>query len=510
MEINNKLFNAEKSFIDLNSISVKVSEFRFLTVDIMRKHSFIPLESDKNYVYIAMKNPEDLISVEKISVLIGRQVYAVPAAEEQIYSLINIFEDMQSTTLILEQLKKQEEDEIHKRMSSESVNMVVETSPAVRVSNSMIVQAVNKRASDIHIEPFETLAVIRYRIDGVLQDIFEMPISLYQSVCGRIKLEAKMDIAEKRIPQDGKYKFNNKNIKVDLRISTLPTIYGEKIVIRILYRNEKLLSLNSLGFSDESVDVIKSSLNSGYGIIIVTGPTGSGKTTTLYSMLNELDRYNKNIVSIEDPVEIFFDRVNQINVNYKSGLTFANGLRSILRQDPDVIMIGEIRDADTAHIAIQAAITGHLVLTTLHTNDAASSITRLMDMGVPPYLLADSLIACIAQRLVRKICSFCKTSYAASENENTRLNINSSAHLYKGKGCIFCGHTGYKQRTAVYEVMSVNSELRGLINKGKSAMDIRSFNKKAGMKTIQQNGYELVRQGVTTHEEFIRLTNDNW
>jgi type IV pilus assembly protein PilB len=512
MNIKSEYINCGLNYVDINNINISFSEFKLLTKAIMNKYCFIPIDMDDECVYIAMGDSENKEAIEKISFLVEKQICVIPAKQEEIYSLINTMEDIKSTDLVLEQLKRQENknNNLQQMTSTGDMNLALESSPVVKVSNSIITQAIDRRASDIHMEPFEQSVVIRYRIDGILYENFTIPKSLYLSVCSRIKIEANMDIADKRISQDGKFQFKHKNTNYDLRVSSLPTLHGEKIVIRILYRMEKLMSLSSLGFNDSGIKRITDCLKNSHGIILVTGPTGSGKTTTLYSMINEIDKYHKNIVAIEDPTEIFLDRINQVNVNTKAGLTFASGLRSVLRQDPDVIMVGEIRDTDTAQIAVRAAITGHLVLSTLHTNDSAASITRLMDMGVPNYLLADSLIACIAQRLVRKICDFCKVQYNPSENEKKRLNLDSNFLLYKGKGCVLCNNTGYRFRTVVYEMMQINTSMRYFINKGKSAEDIRSFNIKNNMTTVEHNGRELVKQGVTTYEEFIKLGNSDY
>lgn len=511
MNFKSEYLKSEANCIDLSSINITFPDYKLLTKEIMKKYCFIPIDMDEEVVYIAMGNPADKEIVEKIGILIAKRIFAIPASQEQIYSLIEALEDIKSTDIVLEHIKKKESKNNSLQLDSSviNVNMPFESSPVVKVSNSLIDQAINKRASDIHMEPFEEETIVRYRIDGVLHESLTLPKGLYQSLCTRIKIEASMDIAEKRVPQDGKIQYKYKNLNYDLRVSTLPTLYGEKIVIRVLYKQEKLMSLNSLGFDDLGIKNIKDSLNSSHGIILVTGPTGSGKTTTLYSMLSEIDKYHKNIVAIEDPSEIYLERVNQVNVNTKAGLTFASGLRSVLRQDPDVILVGEIRDTDTAQIAIRAAITGHLVLSTLHTNDAASSVTRLIDMGVPNYLLADSLIVCIAQRLVRKICDFCKLEYVPSEEEQRSLNIGSDTLIYKGKGCVFCNNTGYKFRTVVYEMMPVNASMRAIISKGKHSEELRSLNEKNGMNSIEHNGRELVKQGITTYEEFIKLGNSD-
>lgn len=505
MGVINEYLNLSLEDIDLNSINLSLNDFKFITKDIMKKYCMLPIDIEGELAYVAMGNPEDSDAIEKISSLIGKKLCVVTSSREQIHSLINTMEEIRNMGFVLEQLKRQESINLEKAVSSTQIDISLDSSPVIKISDAIIVQAINKRASDIHIEPFEDIVIIRYRVDGVLYEHLDVPKSLYLSICSRIKIEAGMDIGEKRLPQDGKIKFKHKNSNYDLRVSTLPTIYGEKLVIRILYKEGMLMSLSSLGFNDRGIKLIKECLSSGHGIILVTGPTGSGKTTTLYSMLNEIDSWHKNIVAIEDPAEVYLKRINQVNVNTKSGLTFASGLRSVLRQDPDVIMVGEIRDADTAQIAVRAAITGHLVLSTLHTNDAVSSITRLVDMGVPYYLVADSLIACIAQRLVRKICEFCKIQYSPSEAERERLGINEGTVLHKGKGCIFCNNTGYKHRTVVYELMQISNSMRNFIGKEKSAEEIRNFNRKNRMLTIEENGRELVIAGITTYDEFLRL-----
>ncbi len=512
MHVRDEYFKYGSNCVDLNSINLNFSDFKLLSKDIMKKYCIVPIDVNDEYVYIAMGNPEDSEAIEKAAFLLGKKISVIPAKQEQIYSLINTLEDINTTDLVLEQLKRQESKNNKPEEGSKTLNFNIslESSPIVKVSNSIIEQAINKKASDIHMEPFEDNVIIRYRIDGVLYESFIIPRNIYLSICSRVKIEANMDIAERRVPQDGKIQFKYKNLNYDLRVSTLPTLHGEKIAIRILYKEERIISLNSLGFSSLGIKNILDCLNRSHGIILVTGPTGSGKTTTLYSMINEIDKQHKNIVAIEDPSEIFLSRVNQININTKAGLTFASGLRSILRQDPDVIMVGEIRDEETAQIAIRAAITGHLVLSTLHTNDAVSSLTRLIDMGVPNYLLADSLIACIAQRLVRKICNYCKTEYSPDENERRSLELQSTAILYKGKGCVFCNDTGYKDRTVVYELMQINTSIKYIISKGKSAEEIRSINKRSNMSTIEHNGRELVKLGITTYEEFLKLGNSDY
>jgi type IV pilus assembly protein PilB len=330
--------------------------------------------------------------------------------------------------------------------------------------------------------------------------------STHSGITTRIKIMGKMDIAEKRIPQDGRIETVVDDKDVDLRISILPTIYGEKIVIRLLDRNNFIFSKSELGFSDENIALFERIIKSPNGIILVTGPTGSGKTTTLYAILKELNKINKNVITVEDPVEYRLEGINQVQVNVKAGLNFADGLRSILRQDPDTIMIGEIRDLETAQIAIRAAITGHLVLSTMHTNDSASTVSRLIDMEIEPYLISSSLVGVVSQRLVRKICEKCKVSYAPDEFEKHIPDLKDCNKLYKGNGCVACSNTGYKGRTAIHEIMLVNKELRVLIDKQANIDEIRDSSTKSGTKTLRQNCMSLVCKGITTIEEMLNVT----
>jgi type IV pilus assembly protein PilB len=504
-----KILWSECGNMDLSSIRFKKETLSLLSNDIMRKFQLVPIDIDENQVYIAMSNPKDKESLTKIQSLIDKNIVVISAEIEQIQSLINSIEDNLNIDLMLEQFNKQENNqEVHEQQTNrKSISPPLDSSPVAVISNHILIQAIKMRASDIHIEPFDDYVLIRYRIDGELYDSRRVSIVFYQALCSRLKLLAGIDIAEKRIPQDGKIQFKVKEVSYDLRVSTLPTLYGEKIVIRVLYKNEKQITLEHLGFNLLGRSSISSCMKKNHGIILVTGPTGSGKSTTLYALLKESDVYSKNITTIEDPVEITIDRVNQVNVNIKAGLTFGSGLRSILRQDPNLIMVGEIRDEETAQIATRAAITGHLVVSTLHTNDAASSITRLMDMGVPRYLVADSIIVCVAQRLVRKICEFCKQEYFASTIEKQSLAVETDTKLFKGKGCVFCSYTGYRNRTVVFETMIVDEVIKESINSGKDTEQIKRLSIDKGMVTLGEYGRKLVMLGITTYEEFIKLGN---
>jgi type IV pilus assembly protein PilB len=382
----------------------------------------------------------------------------------------------------------------------------VSNAPVVRLVNSVIQHAIRSRASDIHIEPFDKHLRIRFRVDGELQEIMKSAKAAHAAIVTRIKIMGKMDIAEKRVPQDGRVEMSLDGKDVDLRISILPTVYGEKIVIRLLGRSDLVMSKEQLGFSETNIVLFDSIIKSTNGIILVTGPTGSGKTTTLYAVLRELNKINKNIITVEDPVEYRLEGINQVQVNTKAGLTFANGLRSILRQDPDIIMIGEIRDGETAQIAVRAAITGHLVLSTMHTNDAASTVSRLVDMGVEPYLVSSSVVGVTAQRLLRRICPECKTSYQSDRAEMDVLRVREPITLYKGTGCSNCNHTGYRGRIAIHEIMQVTGQIRDLIDKRASMDHIRNVANKQGTTTLRDNSVELVRKGITTVDELLKVT----
>lgn len=382
-----------------------------------------------------------------------------------------------------------------------------EESSAVYFVNSMINHAVRRRASDIHFEPGGEKFRVRCRIDGFLLEAGVYVQPNYPAVVSRIKVMADMDIAEKRLPQDGRILAEIDGRRIDIRVATLPTIFGEKVVMRILDKKSVMTDIHQLGFSDECLASFRRLYSQAYGMVLVTGPTGSGKTTTLYSVLAEINSVTKNIITIEDPVEYHVEGANQIQVNTKSGMTFANGLRSILRQDPDVIMVGEIRDKDTADIAVRAALTGHLVLTTLHTNDAAGAITRLIDMGIEPYLVASSVLGVLAQRLVRLVCPKCRAVYQPVSAERELVQLADTEVLYQGTGCEFCGQTGYYNRTAIYEVLPLTAQLRETVKNRVSSEAIRYSAIKQGMTTMRQDGMAKVRVGQTTLEEVMRVVH---
>jgi type II secretion system protein E len=383
---------------------------------------------------------------------------------------------------------------------------VAEEAPIIKLVNIMIVQAVKDRASDIHVEPEEDILRVRNRIDGVLHEVYSLPKNLHRAVVSRIKLLSYMDIAESRKPQDGRARLKLENKDLDIRVSTFPTVHGENVVMRLLDKSSVLLGLEELGFSQKELEAWAKLIRHPNGIILVTGPTGSGKTTTLYAALSAINSMEKNIITIEDPVEYELPLIRQTQVNPKAGITFANGLRNILRQDPDIIMVGEIRDKEAAEIAIQAALTGHLVLSTLHTNDAPSALTRLIDMGVEPFLISSSVVGILAQRLVRKICDKCKQKYNAPSSILKDLKIKEKGEFYQGKGCTKCKDTGFLGRVGIFELLIMDEEIKKMISEQKSADAIRQVAVRKGMVTLRADGLEKVNRGVSTLDEILRVT----
>lgn len=376
----------------------------------------------------------------------------------------------------------------------------------IKFINTIIENAVLNNASDIHIEPEEFEFRVRFRIDGMLREIMRTDITMLDSIVSRIKIMANMNIAEKRLPQDGRISYKTKQKNIDLRVSTVPITYGEKVVMRVLDKTNFNFSLETLGMDKKDLEKLQKTIEKPHGIILVCGPTGSGKTTTLYSLLNILNTPERNIVTIEDPVEYNFKGINQMQVNTKIGFTFANGLRSILRQDPDIIMVGEIRDNETAEISVRSALTGHLVLSTIHTNDAVGTITRLKDMGVEPFLISSTLVAVVAQRLVRKVCPNCRQTYQSNQSEMKLLGLNEPKDLVKGKGCSICNNTGYKGRVGIYELLVVDDEIKRLIDNSAGEMEIQNMAIQKGMTKLRDAAAKKVLEGITTVDEMIRVT----
>jgi len=476
------------------------------------KHAkVLPLAQTNGTLTVAMSDPADYYTIQSLQLATGLQVEPRLARERDVLEALETIygggnaaggASAETADTELEVFSDDEEDVNHLRdLASEA--------PVIRFVNLLISRAVEQRASDIHIEPFENELKVRYRIDGVLHDVEAPARRLQAAIVSRVKIMSKLNIAERRLPQDGRIKLRLMGREIDLRVSTLPTLYGESVVLRILDRSSIVVTLGSLGFPEDTLAQFDRLITKPYGMILVTGPTGSGKTTTLYGALDKINSPDKKLITIEDPVEYQLFGVNQIHVKPQIGLTFANGLRSIVRQDPDVIMVGEIRDAETAEIAIQAALTGHLVFSTLHTNDAAGAVSRLLEMGVEDYLLASSLLGVLAQRLVRKVCEKCRRSAEITPTVQRELGGDgAAAEIYEGTGCEACAQTGYRGRSGIFELLLVNEVIRPLILKRSSADMLKDAAVQQGMRTLREDGWHKVRTGVTTVAEVVRVTQE--
>ena len=481
----------------------------------MRQTQCLPIACHEKNLTVAMTDPLDQATIESIRLFTGFEVHPLLAPEGEILDAIEKLYGTGATTMgrLIENMEGEIASGDEDQESIEHLKDMASEVPVIRLVNLLISRAVEQRASDIHIEPFEKDLKVRYRIDGILYNVETPPKALKSAIISRVKLMAKLNIAERRLPQDGRIKLRVLGKEIDLRVSTLPTMYGESVVMRILDKSDSSkINLQALGFPDRELRLVEEITSRPYGIFLVTGPTGSGKTTTLYSALSRINQPDKKIITIEDPVEYQMDGVNQIQANPQIGLTFASGLRSIVRQDPDVIMIGEIRDLETAEIAIRSSLTGHLVFSTLHTNDAPSAITRLVDMGVEDYLLASSLLGVLAQRLVRVICPDCKKPYPVDAEVLHRNGFNGATQgtvtLYRGEGCETCGYTGYGGRVGIFEMMLVNDEIRRLIVSKEEANIIAAKAREEGMVTLREDGWRKAREGVTTLDEVLRVTKE--
>ncbi|MBC2455839.1 GspE/PulE family protein [Clostridium beijerinckii] len=500
--------------VDLNTINFDRKAITLIPQNLCDKYLLIPFGFDNNKIKVALADPLNIFAIDDVAISTGFEIESFISRKADIKKFIGIYYSSQQVNNAAIQLAKESTKAVKNSKQAADEMSEVNSAPVVKMVDYLFRNSVEMKTSDIHIEPFENEIRIRYRIDGKLQTVNTLGIESLGPLVTRIKILAGLNIAEKRIPQDGRIMFDVDGAQVDLRVSILPVVNGEKIVIRILNTNGAILNKKQLGMSEENVHRLNRIIGNPHGIILVTGPTGSGKSTTLYSILNELNSNSVNIITVEDPVEYTMNGINQVSVNEKAGLTFASGLRSILRQDPDIIMIGEVRDEETAEIATRAAITGHLVLSTLHTNDAPSSIIRLVDMGIKPYLVSTSVVGVIAQRLVRKICNNCKEAYEASEYEKEVLekNINNPLTLYKGTGCGYCNNTGYSGRVGIYEIMEITRKHREAINIGSNSDAIRDISVESGMKTLESECKDLVLNGMTTIEELatiVTLSNEN-
>lgn len=492
-------------YVDLNETAIDKAATGMISEALAKKHNIIPIKKENNLLTVATADPLNFYAIDDVKAASGIDVTVVISPQKDIQNAIDRYYGSEIAEKAFEDLKR-EYNNINLSDLTQLSASEVANAPVVRLVNSILQHALKSGASDIHIEPTVSTLRVRFRIDGQLQEVMNSSMTAHPAMITRIKIMGGMDIAEKRIPQDGRVETELDGVSIDLRISLLPTVYGEKVVIRILGGSSGALDRSQLGISEKNLPLFDKITQSPNGILLVSGPTGSGKTTTLYSLLKEINKPEVNIITVEDPVEYKLEGINQVQVNVKAGLTFANGLRSILRQDPDIIMIGEIRDGETAQIAIRASITGHLVLSTIHTNDSASSVVRLVDMGVESYLVSSSLVGVVAQRLVRNICNRCKISYRPSHSEMLLLKMKEPAPLHKGEGCPACNYTGYKGRSGIHEILVVTREIRDLINRGSSTDQLQQMAIRQGTITLRESCTELVLAGVTTVAELLKVT----
>lgn len=484
-----------------------------IPIKFLKKYKMVPVATPDG-AYIAVNDPLLFQPLDDLRVSLGWDgVETVLAPHSSILSAINFVYDMSrdSAEQVIQDMHEEDRDLIISEIE-ETGDLLDDTSdaPIIKLVNLMLSQAVKARASDIHIEPYQNRIKIRHRVDGILYDMLTPPKHIQSTLISRIKIMAKLNIAEKRLPQDGRMEIRIGDKNVDIRVATLPTAFGERVVLRLLDKTNVLLKLSDLGMPEEGLKVFNGLIKYAHGIILVTGPTGSGKTTTLYAALSTINNPDINIITIEDPIEYQIEGIGQIQVNPKIDLTFANGLRSIVRQDPDVILVGEIRDLETAEIAIQSALTGHLVFSTLHTNDSASAVTRLIDMGIEPFLVTSSVIAILAQRLVRNVCNECREAYIPDEESLQNIGItpemSSGKKIYRGKGCQSCLNTGYRGRIGIFEMMILDDPIKSLILKTSDSNTIKHKAVEQGMVTLRQDGALKVINGVTSVEEVLRLT----
>ncbi|RKY80308.1 type II secretion system protein GspE [candidate division KSB1 bacterium] len=495
-------------YVSLRNYKADPEVIKLVPEEFARAHKVLPLFRVNRKLTAAMVNPMDVVAIDALSQMVKMQIEPVICDEkdieealDQYYSGTGSLQDMAKDISVEEAEQEQPNEYVLRREAEEG--------PVVKLVNLILSQAVKEGASDIHIEPREKELVVRYRIDGILHEVLKPPKKTQLAMVSRIKILASLDIAERRLPQDGRFRVKFDGRDIDFRVSTFPTVFGENVVLRLLDNTQTMLGLEELGMDDEALKDFKEIIHRPYGIILVTGPTGSGKSTTLYAALRQLDSKEKNIITLEDPVEYHFDQIRQSQVNPRIGLTFATGLRAILRQDPDVIMVGEIRDSETADIAVKSALTGHLVFSTLHTNDAVSALTRLADMGVEPYLVSSAVQGILAQRLARRVCPDCKVKYQPDVKLLKGLGINienSKLTFYRGKGCRRCKNTGFRGRIAIFEFLKMDDQLRRLVVEGKSAMEIKNEAIRRGMITLLKDGIRKTLKGLTTIEEVLRIT----
>ncbi|MBE9565418.1 MAG: Flp pilus assembly complex ATPase component TadA [Proteobacteria bacterium] len=509
-------------FLDLDRISVDDDVAKAIPQSVVQRYNAIPIRRSGNRLTVAMADPTNVFALDDIRLITGYEIDPMLASSDDIGALMSGTSDGGGTQEELQTALQALDGEGGAALADDmdlsgggieedvdSTQAMEDEAPIIRVVNVIIQQAIKDRASDIHIEPDRRGVRIRYRIDGVLHEVMQVPKYVHAPLISRVKIMGDMNIAERRIPQDGRIHIRHEGKEYDLRVSSLPTVFGEKIVMRILDQSSVLIGLNKLGMFAETQAQLEAIIVQPNGMILSTGPTGSGKTTTQYAILNKINSVEKNIITIEDPVEYQLRGLNQVHVNRKAGLTFANAMRAFVRQDPDIIMVGEIRDLETAETGVQASLTGHLVLSTLHTNDAPSAVTRLVDMGVEPFLISASIIGVLAQRLARQICQNCKEPYKPPADALRRVGFNvenaEDVVFYRGRGCEQCKHTGYRGRNGIFEFMLMTEEIQDLIVKRAPLSEVRNAALASGMKTLKQDGFQKVLEGMTTVEEVMRV-----
>ena len=507
-------------YVDLTKVNIPTELAQAVPKNIAKQYHVVPVKVVKDELYLAMSDPLNFYAIEEVRRAVHKKIIPMVATSTAIEHAIVILYGNEGAARAIEEMKREaaatgdaqvapDTAFITNQLGDDAAN----SAPTIRLVNSIIERAVNERASDIHIEPREGELQVRMRIDGVMRSILTVPKDLQSSVISRVKIMSGLDISERRIPQDGRFNVKLREKDIDLRVSTLPTVYGEKIVARLLDKSGNRISKEAIGLTGSDLEKFERMIRCTNGVILIVGPTGSGKSTTMYTIINELNTPEVNLVSLEDPVEYNIDGINQVQINEKTGMTFASGLRAILRQDPDIIAVGEIRDGETADIAMRAAITGHVVLSTIHTNDAVGVIERLQDIGVEPYLVASALKGVISQRLVRRICPHCKREYDPSSDELASLGIDPATKglkFYRGKGCAECFDTGYRGRIAVFEILPITRRVRELIGKNGSREAIEQIltDPQSGFVSLHDNAVRLVKEGITTVSEVLRVTNE--
>ena len=500
-------------YIDLSKTTIPISMAQVVPKNIAKQFQVVPVRMERDELYLAMSDPMNFYAIEEVKKAVRKKIVPMIATTEGVEHAILVLYGNEGAARAIEAMKREaptEEDNGEEaQFTGNILNDNINDAPTIRLVNSIIERAILERASDIHIEPKEKELQVRMRIDGVLRKILTIPKNLQNSVISRLKIMSGMDIAERRVPQDGRFNVKNKKREFDLRVNSLPTVYGEKIVARLLDKRAGYLTPDSIGLMGDNLKKYQRAIHCTSGVILIAGPTGSGKSSTMNTMISQLNTEEVNVVTLEDPVEYNIDGVNQVQINEKTGMDFANGLRAILRQDPDIIAVGEIRDGETAQISMRAEITGHVVLSTIHTNDAVGTIERLEDIGVEPYLIATALRAVISQRLVRRICPKCKKSYEATDEEVRRLGLSTEhKHIfYRGEGCADCFNTGYRGRIGVFEILEITPEIRPLISQqaGRPVIEQELASAHSEFKTLRENAIQLVEEGITTTEEVQRV-----